>query len=198
MRIPDRDSAFHFEKATTGSIFNHETSSVHLASFERKSPSQPVSAWFSSLTSPNDDEVRSRFIHSLAMIDARIFFDGGRQLPFGQESQVRDIAQAYRHLPDVRFQAPATSKDEEGSQPVTLRYAQGADGTYAYLVNEAPFATTAKIRIAAQSGCKIQELSGHRSIDPPMPEPTRALLDRPTPAIRPACGKTDRSDGTIP
>ena len=47
---------------------------------------------------------------------------------------------------------------------VTVRWAVQGDRTYVYLVNDAPFSTTARVRVDIPAGCSMQPLGSSRSI----------------------------------
>ena len=164
-QMPDRDRCFQ-GLSVPGSLFFHQPQEVRVASFDEKSPFQPSYTWLASQPVPSGAQNRRRFVHGLATLDSQAIFDGGWLLPLGQEDAVRDLVAVYRRLPAIRFQRLSDQPDSNPSQPVTIRYGSQADGTYVYLVNDAPFATTVRVEVAAPTGCKLEELSGLRQVAP--------------------------------
>ena len=94
---------------------------------------------------PSDRQNRRRLAHSLASLDAQAMFDGGWLLPMGQEDAIRDLVAIYRQLPPVRMAQVNDHLTPGSGQPVTIRSATWGDRTYAYLVNDAPFATRVRV-----------------------------------------------------
>ena len=92
--------------------------------------------------------------------------DGGAVLPMGQEGSIRELAAAYRALPAIRFQPVVGGEPSDSAQPVTFRSGTYSGRTYLYAVNDAPFATTARLHVEAAAGCRIDELSGMREVEP--------------------------------
>jgi len=156
--------------ATSGSLFFHPAREIHLESFDRKSPFKPAYTWLVSEPSPSGQQNRRRFVHSLATLDAQVMLDGGSVLPMGQEAAIRDLTAAYRALPAIRFQPVGGGQPADTAQPVTFRYGTYGGRTYLYAVNDAPFATTARVHVEAGPGCRIEDLSGTRKIEPLKPE----------------------------
>jgi hypothetical protein len=149
-----------------GSLFFHEPQELRLASFDEKSPFSPSRTWLVTQPVPSHHQNRRRFIHSLATLDSHVIFDGGWQLPLGQEDSIRNVVAAYRRLPAVRFRRLADEFGSDPAQPVTIRYASHAGATYLYMANDAPFATVARVSLNCPSGCRLEELSGLRQVPP--------------------------------
>jgi hypothetical protein len=155
--------------ATPSSLFFHPARECHVESFDRKGPFKPAYTWMASEPSLSDQQNRRRFAHSLATLDSQAMFDGGSLLPMGQEASVRELAAAYRALPAIRFQ-PVGGEAGDAAQPVTFRYGTYGGHTYLYAVNDAPFATTARLHVDAASGCHVEDISGMREIEPLKPD----------------------------
>ena len=168
-QMDDIDRCFQ-AVAASGSLFFHLPREIHIESFDRKNPFKPSRTWLVSEPSPSDWQNRRRFVHSLATLDAQIMVDGGHVLPMGQEAAVRDVVAAYRALPAIRFQTVGGGQASDAAQPVTFRSGTYGGRTYLYAVNDAPFATTARVHVEASPGCRIDELSGARKIEPLKPE----------------------------
>jgi len=165
-----------FENAPIpGSLFFHEPQELRLASFDEKSPFSPSRTWLVTQPVPSHHQNRRRFIHSLATLDSQVIFDGGWQLPLGQEDSIRNVVAAYRRLPAIRFRRLTDEFGSDRTQPVTIRYASHAGATYLYLVNDAPFATVARVSLDCPTGCRLEELSGLRKVPP-----LEADTDRPS------------------
>ena len=96
--------------------------------------------------------------------------DGGWLLPMGQEEATRDLVAAYRALPSIRFQPVGNRQGGDAAQPVTFRSGAYGGRTYLYAVNDAPFATTARVHVEAGPSCRIEELTGARKIAPLQPD----------------------------
>ena len=156
--------------ASPGSLFFHPARENHVESFDRKSPFKPAYAWMVSEPSLSGQQNRRRFAHSLATLDSQVMLDGGSLLPMGQEASLRKLAAAYRALPAIRFQPVGGGEASDAAQPVTFRYGTYGGRTYLYAVNDAPFATTARLHVEAGPGCRIEDLSGLREIEPLKPD----------------------------
>jgi hypothetical protein len=161
----------YFQTAgTTGSLFFHQPHEVRVASFDQKGPFKSSYAWLVSQPVPAGEQNRQRFVHSLATLDAQVMIDGGWLLPMGQEETTRELAATYRALPPVRFQPVGHRPDSEMAQPVTFRSGVYGGRTYLYAVNDAPFATTAKIHVEAGPNCRVEELTAARKVAPLQPD----------------------------
>ena len=160
---PDMTRPFE-DHSVPGSLFFHRSQEIRVSSFDQKSPFKPCHAWLATQPVPSGWQNRRRFVHSLATLDSQVVFDGGWQLPMGQEDSIRDLLAAYRQLPAVRFRPVSDPSGLNSSQPVTIRYATVDYGTYAYLVNEAPFATTVTVEVSCRAGCRVEELTGWREV----------------------------------
>ncbi|MDR2117395.1 MAG: hypothetical protein LBP87_13545 [Planctomycetaceae bacterium] len=116
---------------------------------------------------------RRRFVKQLTQSDIRMFVDGGRMLPNGEEEILYEFLAAFRQLPAIPFQT-FFSKDvagEKSLQPVTVRYINTTQGLMMYLVNDAPFGVMAETIISASPEnslreLSLRELSGYRTIEP--------------------------------
>lgn len=150
----------------SGSLFFHPSREIHIESFDRKSPFKPAYMCLISEPSPSGAQNRRRFVHSLATLDSQVMVNGGWVLPMGQEAAIREIAAAYRALPAIRFEPVGNGQTPDSAQPVTFRCGTHGGRTYLYAVNDAPFATTARVHIEASPECRIEELSGLRKIEP--------------------------------
>jgi hypothetical protein len=160
-----RDMRLPFEGSPIpGSLFFHEPQELRLASFDEKSPFQPAYTWLAAQPVPSAWQNRRRFVHSLAALDSQVMFDGGWQLPLGEEDWLRDVVAVYRRLPAIPFQRLADQSGSDVAQPLCIRYASHEGATYVYVVNDAPFAATARLDFACPSECEMQELSGVRQV----------------------------------
>ncbi len=151
------EAAFFFRGLPqSGSLFFHPPQELHIPSFDKQGPFKASFSWLLTQTVPSGQQNRRRFIESLAAMDSQILIDGGWMLPLGQDESLRTMAAAYRQLPPVRF---ADAADSLGAGSVVFRYATHRGKTYAYAVNDAPFATTAQVRVSASANCTLNELS---------------------------------------
>ncbi len=164
-QMSDVDDYFR-DLGVAGSLFFHPRQEARVASFDRKSPFKSSYTWLVAQPVPSDLQNRRRFVHSLATIDAQVMVDGGWMLPMGQGDSIRDLVAVYSHLPAVPFRQAGDTSEIIASQPVTFRYATHLGKTYLYAVNDAPFATTAWIRVRAQPDCRLEELTGSRPVEP--------------------------------
>lgn len=147
-----------------GSLFFHQPQEVRVESFDKKSPFKSTYTWLVAQPVPSHRQNRRRIVHSLATLDSQVLVDGGWMLPMGQEESVRDLVAAYRQLPATRFRRVLDRHGADSSQPVTFRSASHAGKTYIYVVNDAPFATTAWVRVDAPANSRLRELTGLRQI----------------------------------
>lgn len=162
-QLPDADRVFH-DTALAGSLFFHPPQRNGLPSFDEKGPFHPGTLEQLVQTVPAARQNRRRFLRSLAVQDPTALFDGGWMLPLGEEESLRDLLRAYRRLPAARFEKLAETDGADPSQPVTVRYHCDGQRTWVYLVNDAPFAVSATLRLEAPPDCRIEELSGLRPV----------------------------------
>ncbi|MFH1269351.1 MAG: family 10 glycosylhydrolase, partial [Planctomycetota bacterium] len=149
-----------------GSLFFNPPQEVRLASFDAKSPFEPSYTWLATEPVPGAWQNRRRFVQSLAALDSQVMFDGGWLLAMGQEDSLRNVVAAYRELPAIRFRRLTDQSGSDPAQPVTIRYATHEGATYVYVVNDAPFATVARIDLACPIGCQLEGLGGVRPAPP--------------------------------
>ena len=173
-QMADIDRYFQ-SAATAGSLFFRQPREVHIESFDQKSRFKPGYTWLLAQPSPSGQQNRRRFVHSLATLDAQVMVDGGWVLSMGQEAAIRDLVAAYRALPAARFQPVGNGQGADAAQPVTFRCGTYGGRTYLYAVNDAPFATTARVHVEAGPACRIEELSGTRKIEPLRPDAASGL-----------------------
>ncbi len=164
-QMPDLDRAFE-GSSRPGSLFFHQPLEVHVASFDRKRPFRPSYTWLVAHAMPSGSQNRRRFVHNLAALDAQVMFDGGWLLPMGQEDSIAEVVAVYRRLPAVRFKRVSAPRGSARMQPVTIRYATHDNRTYIYVVNDAPFAATARVYVEGAAGCRLTELTGSRRVAP--------------------------------
>ena len=140
------------------SMFYSVPSELYARSFDEKGLARVSYTRMESQLSPSDLQNRCRFAHRLAMFDTRVFFDGGRLLPMGQESSIQDLVATYRSLPDVPFQ-PWVPRDGAGPiQPVVIRSAEHRGRRYYYLVNDSSFPVEATLRFESSSPIRLERL----------------------------------------
>ena len=161
--MPEFDRLFE-NQSVPAVLFFQPPHQSRVGSFDAKSPFQPSYTALFSQVSPSGHENRRRFANAMAKADPAILCDGGWLLPLGQEAALADFVAAYRSLPAVPFHR--VQESSWPSQPVTFRYAHHEGYTYAYAVNNAPFAVGARVRIEAPAGCRIEELTGLRHASP--------------------------------
>jgi hypothetical protein len=143
-----------------GSLQYHGPQRLRLASFEAKSPlgKDKTFALLMSQFSPSQELNRQRFVHSLATLDSQSLFDGGWLLPLGQEDSLSHLVAAYRRLPAGKFDTLPNCP-----QPLTVRTAQTAAGTIAYLVNDSAWDIKVQMQIDAPTDVAPQELAGNHA-----------------------------------
>ncbi|MGQ9575254.1 MAG: family 10 glycosylhydrolase [Thermoguttaceae bacterium] len=164
-QLPDLDRYFQ-PLPLPGSLFYHPPQEARLASFDEKCPLRPCYTWLATQAVPSAWQNRRRFAHSLATLDPQVLCDGGWLLPMGQEESLRYLIAAFRRLPAIRMERVAEPVGPAAGQPVTIRSGSRADRTYVYLVNDAAFPVAVRLRVEAPSGCRLEELTGLRPIEP--------------------------------
>ena len=167
------DADLYYQRLSPpGSLFFHAPQEARLASFDEKCPFRPSYAQLATQAVPSAWQNRRRFVHSLATLDAQVICDGGWLLSMGQEESLRSLIAAYRQLPAIRLERVAGHHPEDGrggpgnGQTVAVRSGTRGDRTYVCVANDAPFATTTRLRVEAPAGCRVQELTGSRPIEP--------------------------------
>ncbi len=161
-QMPDVDRYFQ-TLALPGSLFFHQPQEVRIPSFDEKCPFKPCYAWLASHPVPSGSQNRRRFVHSLATLDSQVMFDGGWLLAMGQEEAMRDLVAVYRQLPPVRLEPVADQAGPAAGQPVTIRCGTWGERTYAYAVNDAPFAAAVQVRVDGPAGFRIEALPGSKA-----------------------------------
>jgi hypothetical protein len=143
------------ESPSPSSLQYHEPQRLRLASFDAKSTlgKEKTYTFLVSQFLPSQELNRQRFVHSLATLDSQAVFDGGWLLPLGQEESLIDLVASFRRLPAGKFNTLANCP-----QPLTVRTAQTAGGTIAYLVNDSAW----EVRVQMQTSADVapQELAG--------------------------------------
>lgn len=170
LHSPDFDRCYQ-GLAVPGSLFYHPPQELRLESFDGRSPFRPAYTLLIAQIARSDSQNRRRFVRSLAALDSQVMFDGGWLLPMGQQQTLDSLVASYRRLPAVPF---ARVDDGDGlatSQPVVCRYATYAGRTYVYLANDSPLEVTVRVPLSAASTCRLEELSGQRSVEPLRQEP---------------------------
>ncbi|MBN1394363.1 MAG: hypothetical protein JW959_05025 [Pirellulales bacterium] len=174
-QMPDVDDYFR-AAPVTGSFFFHQPKEARINSFDEKNPFAPGQTWLVCQPTPVGARNRQRFVHSLAALDAQVMVDGGWVLPAGGEDSLLNLASAYRALPAVRFQTVGGEQSAAAAQPATFRWCSHGGRTYLYAVNDAPFPVTAQLRVEAAPGCRLEELTGARQIEPLRPDARSGLI----------------------
>jgi hypothetical protein len=156
-----------------GGLFYHETQEARLESFDAKSPFKRTYAWLGAQPAPSGVENRRRFVHALASLDAKAFFDGGRMLPLGQEGELDDLIAVYRQLPDEPFETvtagnridlagerplAADAAESQSSQPITVRTLSSSGRTYVYMVNDSPWQASVNVAVDMPD-CGVRNLN---------------------------------------
>lgn len=162
-QMADAERCFQ-DQPLAGALFFHQPQRLHLASFDEKCPYHPAYTDLAAQLVPSGRENRRRFIHALAQLDPTLVFDGGWLLPLGQEETLHDLLAVYRQLPAMKFARLTDSSGGDAAQPLAIRLGNQSDRTYAYLVNDAGFAASLRVRVQASAGCRIEELTGTRKI----------------------------------
>ncbi len=164
-QMPDADRCFA-SLPVPGSIFVQQPRPLRIPSFDQRSPFRRTHVALFAQPVPAGRQNRRRFVQSLAGLDAKLMLDGGWMLPLGGEETIRDLVAAYRRLPAIPFRRLADSEGQRSIQPLTVRYASHRGQTYTYVVNDSPVAATLRLRLDAPIGCRLEELSGMRSVKP--------------------------------
>lgn len=161
-QMSDFDGFFANQPAA-GCLFFQSPCQVRVPTFDEKSPFRPAYTELLSQLAPPEGRNRKRFVHSLAVADPQTLFDGGSLLPLGQDQSLVEMAAVYRKLPAARFERLVESAGET-AQPVVIRTCAHDGVSYAYLVNDSPFPVTLKVGLALPAGCRMEELSGLRTL----------------------------------
>ena len=141
-----------------GSLLYHDSPRIRLSSFDARSPlgKEKTFTWMVSQFSPSQEWTRQRFVHSLATLDSQAIFDGGWQLPLGQEESLIDLVAAYRQLPAAKFTTLPNCP-----QPITIRTCPLAGQTCLYLVNDSAWAAHVDVHLNLPPGAAPLELGSH-------------------------------------
>jgi len=149
-----------------GNLFFHVPEKFRIPTFEEKGSAHADSGELLAQVVPSGRENRRRFLRALATADAAVMVDGGWLQPLGQEEALRGLLDVYRRLPAARMER-AGDAAAEGTQAVTLRFGTHNGRTYAYAVNDAPFAATVRVPLEGAAAFHLEELTGTRKLAPP-------------------------------
>ncbi len=143
----------HSQGRSTGVLFEHTPHVAKLTDLEAQSPwgQENTNTWFANTLTPSSQFNRQRFISALAKSDHRVLVDGGWMLTMGQEDTTRAIFHCYQSLPDVPFETVKVVNGATVTQPLVIRRHISTAGnqptTYLYVLNNAPWATTAQVEL---------------------------------------------------
>lgn len=163
------DRLFH-DSPTTGSLLFHPPHEARLETFDAQGPFRKSFTWLLAQQSPDGDENRRRFAHSLATLDAQAVFDGGWLLPLGQEEATSGLSAVYRRLPAGKFDTVPGA-----SAPVVVRTLTRGGRTCVYLVNDSAWKTMVTLRVAAPLDATLSSLDSRRPL-PALRRDDRGLL----------------------
>ncbi len=163
-QMPDADRMFQ-DLAVRGNLFFHVPERIAIPAFDEKGSARTTNGELLAQVLPSGRENRRRFLRALATADAAVMVDGGWFQPLGQEEWLRGVLDVYRRLPAARLER--AGETAEGTQAVTLRFGTHNGRTYAYAVNDAPFAATVRVPIEGPNDLRMEELTGTRKLTPP-------------------------------
>lgn len=148
------------ETRYAGALFYHEPQTGRLPSFDAHNPfNRGMASKLVAQPVPAGADNRRRFVHTIATLDARAIFDGGRLLPIGQEHEMGPLVAAYRGLPDLPFKTVAGD-----CQPVTVRWLSHAGRTYIYFANDSPWKANVSLTIEKPADCAVLSLYPARPV----------------------------------
>lgn len=142
----------HAKQQTTGILFQHSPYLARLPQLEKQSPwgQENTNTWFANTLTPSHQFNRQRFISALAKSDQQILVDGGWLLTMGQEDATRQMFQSFQQLPAVPFETVKVAAAPI-AQPLVIRkhysILKNHEATYLYVLNNAPWTTTAQIEL---------------------------------------------------
>ncbi len=109
-----------------------------------------------------DDKHDAReYALTLARSDSQQIFNGGKQLSLTQSDRVTRWLDAFRLLPDSRFENVRPSDSGSNGAPVVVRYLPQAGKTYFYAVNNSPWSVQTRIQFQAPDKCVCSPLALH-------------------------------------
>ncbi len=156
----DRDYTLLFGEhagRVTGSLLDYPTQEFDTRTHANQLPIQNLMAATRTQLAAAGPRSRQGLAHALASLDSRAVFDGAWQSP-SDERLWRDMAIAYRRLPDLPFDTvspPVGSK----TQPVVIRRAKSDDKTIFYLVNDSPRPVGTRIGLGGDPALKLKSIS---------------------------------------
>jgi hypothetical protein len=145
------------------SMFYHVPSALRARSFDEKGLARVSFTRMESQLVPSDFQNRRRFAHRLATFDTRVFLDGSRLMPMGQESSIQDLVATYRSLPDVPFKQWLPKDESQPIQPVVVRFAEYRGRRYYYLVNDSPFTVGVTLNFESSTPVRLERV-GQKNI----------------------------------
>lgn len=140
------------QQKSSGILFQHTPHMARLPHLEQLSPWGPenTNTWFANILTPSNQFNRQRFISALAKSDQQFLVDGGWMLSMGQEDSTRQLFHTFRQLPSVKFDTVRVTGNPI-AQPLIIRKYLSVDdnhrSSYLYVLNNAPWATTAQVEL---------------------------------------------------
>lgn len=153
LNTPEAISLFLGFQFHPGAFFLHEKCEETLESFNEKSPIHPTLVSLQPQILPAGSANLKRFARTLAVEDSLCFFEGGKNLPLGQEDSLGCWIRTFKSLPNrvfktwtpkslinsESFRDSMMTSDEKNIQPLVVRYDQTDNETWFYFLNAAPF-----------------------------------------------------------
>lgn len=102
-------------------------------------------------------ELRQRWTHALAALDARVIFEAGAVLPVSQAGPEVALRRAITHLPDVPFLQVGST-----AQPLAVRVAHAEEATWVCLVNPTSLGVSGALTLGCPAATPAIDLAtGH-------------------------------------
>lgn len=129
---------------------------LRLEAFDKISPFGAANTQTYLLThlSPCGPESRRRFIHSLAVCDAKFMLDGGQMLLRGQEEMLAPLLSSISEIPNQPFET-IPSRDDARTQPLVLRRWSDAQSTWLYAVNDSPWPVVGEVELESKEALQL-------------------------------------------
>ena len=147
--------------SSRGSSFFHVPQVLRLSDLDEQSPFEETFALVAPQILPTGAASRRHLVQALALHDVRTWFDGGWTAIRDQHEWLAPVIDVFRRLPEQRFttaEIPTSLGDR-----FVVRSLNSNGITYAYIVNNSPWAVNARLQLDVPASGELKALTPYKS-----------------------------------